>query len=402
MTSTSRAVDPVGTAATRATYAAFIATGFAFASWAARIPQVRDRLSLEPSQLGLVLLAIAAGSLIALPASGALVARFGSRAVVAWMSRTTAAGLVIVGVGFLFGVWPLALGLFVFGFAQGTWDVAMNVQGALVEQQIGRAIMPRFHAGWSVGTVAGALSGAAMVALGVGVTVHLVLVAAVVGAFVPVAVRQFLADPRHTDDPAVDGEPAAGRALRAWREPRTLLIGVFVLAFAFAEGTGNDWTSIALIDGYATSAFVGTLGFATFLTAMTAGRWFGPVWLDRYGRVLVVRWMSVVSLLGVLLFVFGHVLWLALLGSVLWGFGLSLGFPVGMSAGADEPRMAAPRVSVVASIGYCAFLAGPPVVGFLGDHVTVLRSVSAVAVLLALAILLAGNVAPLGAAEDPD
>jgi MFS family permease len=402
MTSTSRAVDPVGTAATRATYAAFIATGFAFASWAARIPQVRDRLSLEPSQLGLVLLAIAAGSLIALPASGALVARFGSRAVVAWMSRTTAAGLVIVGVGFLFGVWPLALGLFVFGFAQGTWDVAMNVQGALVEQQIGRAIMPRFHAGWSVGTVAGALSGAAMVALGVGVTVHLVLVAAVVGAFVPVAVRRFLADPRHTDDPAVDGEPAAGRALRAWREPRTLLIGVFVLAFAFAEGTGNDWTSIALIDGYATSAFVGTLGFATFLTAMTAGRWFGPVWLDRYGRVLVVRWMSVVSLLGVLLFVFGHVLWLALLGSVLWGFGLSLGFPVGMSAGADEPRMAAPRVSVVASIGYCAFLAGPPVVGFLGDHVTVLRSVSAVAVLLALAILLAGNVAPLGSAEDRD
>jgi hypothetical protein len=318
------------------------------------------------------------------------------------MSRTTAAGLVFVGVGFLFGVWPLALGLFVFGFAQGTWDVAMNVQGALVEQQIGRAIMPRFHAGWSVGTVAGALSGAAMVALGVGVTVHLVLVAAVVGAFVPVAVRRFLADPRHTDDPAVDGEPAAGRALRAWREPRTLLIGVFVLAFAFAEGTGNDWTSIALIDGYATAAFVGTLGFATFLTAMTAGRWFGPVWLDRYGRVLVVRWMSVVSLLGVLLFVFGHVLWLALLGSVLWGFGLSLGFPVGMSAGADEPRMAAPRVSVVASIGYCAFLAGPPVVGFLGDHVTVLRSVSAVAVLLALAILLAGNVAPLGAAEDPD
>ncbi len=348
-----------------------------------------------------MLLAIAAGSLIALPASGSLVARFGSRAVVAWMSRTTAAGLVIVGVGYLFGVWPLALGLFVFGFAQGTWDVAMNVQGALVEQQIGRAIMPRFHAGWSVGTVAGALSGAAMVALGVGVTVHLIVVAAVVAVLVPVAVRRFLTDPTHTDVASTAGG-ASGGALRAWREPRTLLIGVFVLAFAFAEGTGNDWTSIALIDGYATSAFVGTLGFATFLTAMTAGRWFGPVWLDRYGRVVVVRWMSVVSLIGVLLFVFGQVLWLALLGAVLWGFGLSLGFPVGMSAGADEPRMAAARVSVVASVGYCAFLAGPPLVGFLGDHVTVLRSVSAVAVLLTLAILLAGNVAPAASTSDRD
>lgn len=392
MTTTARAADSVGTAATRATYAAFIATGFAFASWASRIPQVRDRLGLEPSQLGLLLLAIAAGSLIALPASGSLVARFGSRAVVAWMSRTSAAGLALVAVGYQLGVWPVALGLLVFGFAQGAWDVAMNVQGALVEQRIRRAIMSRFHAGFSIGTVAGALSGAAMVALGVGVTLHLVVVAVVVALLVPRAVRPFLADPTHT---AEDGEPASGRrSLRAWREPRTLLIGVFVLAFAFAEGTGNDWTSLALIDGYATSAFVGTLGFAVFLAAMTAGRWFGPVWLDRHGRVVVVRWMSLVSLVGVLLFVFAGVAWLAMVGAVLWGFGLSLGFPVGMSAGADEPRMAAPRVSVIASIGYCAFLAGPPLVGFLGDHLTVLRSVSAVAVLLALAILLAGNVAP--------
>ncbi len=94
------------------------------------------------------------------------------------------------------------------------------------------------------------------------------------------------------------------------------------------------------------------------------------------------------------MFVFGQALPVAFVGLVLWGFGLSLGFPVGMSAGADEPQMAAPRVSVIASIGYCAFLAGPPLVGFLGDHITVLRSVTAVAVLLALAVLLAGNVAP--------
>ncbi|HET7475646.1 MAG TPA: MFS transporter [Dermatophilaceae bacterium] len=392
MTTTARAAASVETAATRATYAAFVATGFAFASWASRIPQVRDRMGLDPSQLGLVLLAIAVGSLIALPASGWLVARFGSRAVVAWMSRTSAVGLAVVAVGYQVGVWPVALGLFVFGFAQGAWDVAMNVQGALVEQRIGRAIMPRFHAGFSIGTVAGALSGAAMVALRVGVTVHLLVVAAVVALLIPLAVRPFLANPTPTDE---DGEPVSGGSpLRAWREPRTLLIGLFVLAFAFAEGTGNDWTSIALIDGYAASAFVGTLGFAVFLAAMTAGRWFGPAWLDRYGRVVVVRWMSLVSLAGVLLFVLGTAVWLGFVGAILWGFGLSLGFPVGMSAGADDPRMAAARVSVIASIGYCAFLAGPPVVGFLGDHLTVQRSVSAVAVLLALAVVLAGNVAP--------
>jgi MFS family permease len=167
-----------------------------------------------------------------------------------------------------------------------------------------------------------------------------------------------------------------------------------VLAFAFAEGTGNDWIGIALIDGYGTTAAVGTLGFATFLAAMTAGRWFGPSLLDRYGRVVVIRVLTVVCLVGVLLFVFGTYVALAFVGAVLWGAGLSLGFPVGMSAGADQPAMAAPRVSVIASIGYCAFLAGPPLVGFLGDHFTVLRAILAVAVLLALAMIITGSVRP--------
>ncbi|MDQ2781445.1 MFS transporter [Lapillicoccus sp.] len=383
--------DPEVGAGVRATYAAFISTGFAFASWASRIPQVRDELHLEPSQLGLVLLAIAAGSLIALPSSGALVSRWGSRRVVSGMARLNGFGLAVVAVGYDFGVVWVVLGLFFFGFAQGAWDVAMNVQGALVERRLGKAIMPRFHAGFSVGTVAGALSGAAMVALHIPVTAHLLVVGVLVALLVPVLVRRFIPDSSaHAGDESV----SKGSTLRAWRERRTLLIGVFVLAFAFAEGTGNDWTSIALIDGYATSAFVGTLGFAVFLAAMTAGRWFGPAWLDRWGRVVVMRVMTVVSLAGVLVFVFGGVTWVAFVGAVLWGAGLSLGFPVGMSAGADEPAMAAPRVSVIASIGYCAFLTGPPVVGFLGDHLTVLRSVTAVAVLLALAFLLAGQAEP--------
>jgi cyanate permease len=91
----------------------------------------------------------------------------------------------------------------------------------------------------------------------------------------------------------------------------------------------------------------------------------------------------------------------AFVGAVLWGFGLSLGFPVGMSAGADEPGMAAARVSVVASIGYVAFLGGPPLIGFVGQHVGVLRALTAVAVLLALALLIAGSVRPLDEQPKP-
>jgi MFS family permease len=386
-------------AGVRGTYVAFLGSGFAFASWASRIPQVRDRLHLSPAQLGLLLLCIAAGSLLALPLSGPVVHRFGSRRTVAGMAVLLAVGLVTVALGYLAGIVPVIVGLFLLGFANGAWDVAMNVQGALVERHLGRSIMSRFHAGYSLGTVAGALVGATMVALGVPVTAHLLVVAIAVGLVVPWGARTFVDDAAGISEQ----QEEAGRrsALAAWREPRTLLIGVFVLAFAFAEGTGNDWVGVAMIDGYGTSAVVGTLAFAVFLSAMTLGRWFGPGMLDRHGRVPVIRLLSVVGIAGTLLFVFAPGTPLAFAGAVLWGLGVSLGFPVGMSAGADEPQYAAGRVSVIASIGYCAFLAGPPTVGLLGDRVSVLRAVTAVAVLLGLAALITAVVAPPHHLEQP-
>ncbi len=387
-------VEPAAVAGVRATYAAFIATGFAFASWASRIPQVRDRLQLDPAELGLVLLAIAAGSLIALPLSGTVVGRYGSRRTVAAMSVISGCALVVIAIGCQFGVVWVVAGLFTFGFGQGAWDVAMNVQGAVAERRMGRDIMSRFHAGYSVGTVCGALLGAAMVKLNVPVTAHLAAVGAAVVVFVPVAVRRFLPDTGDDQNDPPTAANAGRRALTAWREPRTILIGVFVLAFAFAEGTGNDWTSIAFIDGYSTSEAAGTLGFAAFLTAMTAGRWVGPALLARFGRVPLVRFLALIGVIGVIVFVFGGSTPVGFVGVILWGSGVSLGFPVGMSAGADEPEAAAPRVSVIASIGYCAFLGGPPLVGFLGDSIGVLRATTSVAVLLGVAILLAGSVRP--------
>lgn len=385
--------------ATRATYAAFIGSGFSMASWATRIPQVRDGLGLTPSRLGLVLLAIAAGSIVSLVLAGQIVSRFGSRRTVAAMAALLGVALSAVAVGFQYGVVWVVIGLFFFGFANGAWDVAMNVQGAIVERKLGRAIMPRFHAGFSVGTVAGALVGAAVIALDLSVTTHLIITALAVATVVIWSVRSFVPD-TGADDP-VEPESGLSRTLATWREPRTLLVGVLVLAFAFAEGTGIDWISVAVIDDYGAPATVGTLAFAVFLAAMTVGRWFGPGILDRYGRVQVVRALALICLAGLLLFVFGGNTPIAFAGALLWGLGASLGFPVGMSAAADDPKRAAPRVSVVASIGYCAFLGGPPLVGFLGDHITVQRGLIAVAVLLGVALAVAGALRPLDADGMP-
>ena len=390
--------------ATLAVYTAFIGNGFIFASWAARIPQVRDGLGVSPGVLGLILLCIAVGSTIATPLSGLVITRLGDSRTVAVTSLTAAAGMAAVAVGYRYGIAPVAAGLFVFGYSSGTWDVAMNVQGAAVEHELGRAIMSRFHAGWSVGTVAGAGAGTAMVALGVPVTVHLLVAAAAVAAAVPVAARHFLPHAPAAGPTAAGqrDETAARRSpLAAWTEPRTLLIGLFMLCMAFTEGTSNDWLSLAVIGGYHTAAALGTLTFAVFLATMTVGRWFGPAFIRRYGRVRMLRACAATALAGLLLLeaggvvAAGGVLAAALAGAALMGLGTSLGFPVGISAAADDPRYAPGRVSAAASIGYWAFLAGPPAVGFFADHVGVLRGLSISAVLLAVAFMLSPVTAPI-------
>jgi predicted MFS family arabinose efflux permease len=377
-------------AALRATYLAFFAAGFAFATWASRIPQIRDRLDLGSAELGLVLLSVAVGSLVALPLAGAIVDRWGSRRTVAGMAALLTVALFALAGGTAstgLGIPVVVLALLLLGFSNGAWDVAMNVQGARVERLLGRSVMPRLHAAFSLGTVGGALLGAAMVALAVPVPAHLAAVAVLVVALVPRQVRAFLPDEKET--PAEEEEGDRRSYWRSWREPRTLLVGLVVLTFALAEGIGNDWIGVALIDGYGTASATGAVGFAVFLAAMTTGRWFGPGLLDRHGRVTVIRTCVGLALVGLALFVLSPWVALAVVGLVLWGLGSSLGFPVGMSAAAGDEEHAASRVSVVASIGYCAFLTGPPVIGLLGEQVTVLRAllVLSVPLLLSLAVL---------------
>ncbi len=383
--------------ATAAVYVVFAAAGLGFASWASRIPQIRDGLDVTPGTLGLILLCIAFGSIVAMPLAGLVISTVGEARAVAVMAVVFAAGLSVVAVGFLHGVAPVAAGLIVAGIGNGTWDIAMNVQGAAVEQALGRSIMSRFHAGFSIGTVLGAGLGALMVATHVPVTAHLLAVAGVLAVTVPLATRYFLPTIDHAalDPDRLPGTRVSKGLLRAWLEPRTLLIGLFVLCMAFTEGTGNDWLSLGVIDGYGTSAALGTITLTVFLAAMTAGRWFGPAWINRHGRVVVMRVSAAVALAGLLLVVFGAAFPLALAGAALWGVGTALGFPTGISAAADDPRRAAARVSVAGSIGYVAFLAGPPLLGLVGDHVGVLRALTVTAGALGIALLVSGACAPL-------
>ena len=184
--------------------------------------------------------------------------------------------------------------------------------------------------------------------------------------------------------------------MAVWRDPRILLIGLIVLGMAFAEGSANDWLSLSMVDGYGTTNAGGAVMFGVFVTAMTVGRVLGGRVLDRFGRVLVLRGTAVLAVAGLLLVILGPNLGVAVVGVVLWGLGASLGFPVGMSAAADDPRTATASVAAVATIGYFAFLIGPPLIGLIGQQVGLLNAFWVVVVLTVVAGLCAT------AAREPD
>lgn len=371
---------PHVTTARNAVGLSFFLNGLVFASWVSRIPEVRSSFELTNGRLGLLLLAIATGSLIALPTTGAAINRWGTVLVVRFGAVMAATGMSLAAVALGDALVLMAAGLLLYGVGIGVWDVAMNVEGAEVERGLGRTIMPRFHAGFSGGTVVGALTGALAVELNVPATLHLMAVVATALVLV------WLTSPNFLPIVATHAEERVSAA-RAWLEPRTLLIGVMVLALATTEGTANDWLAVALVDGYDVSHSVGVAGFAVFVTAMTIGRFAGTTLIDRFGRVAMLWGTMAAAGAGVLLIVLGTHPAVVVIGIVLWGAGASLGFPVGMSAAADDPVRAAARVSVVSTIGYAAFLAGPPLLGFVGDEVGTLKALLVVAVLLMPAAL---------------
>ncbi|HNQ06193.1 MAG TPA: MFS transporter [Tetrasphaera sp.] len=384
----------VALAARTSVFALFTLAGLAFAGWASRIADAKLELGLSAGELGATLFAMSLGSVLALPSTGKLIERFGLRAVVSTALAMAATGILVIGLGVdvAHSRALLMVGLFLAGLGVGSWDVGMNLEGSDVERHLGRAIMPHFHAAFSGGTVVSALLGAALSWAGVRILVHMVAIAVLVVVIGAWSLRSLLPhDATAAGATAAHHAGAGTKAASAWTEPRTLLIGFVVLVAAFTEGTANDWLAVAFHEGYDLPTWAGVLAFATFLTFMTVGRLVGTGLLDRHGRVPVLRVSFGLAVLGALLVIFGGAV-LAYLGAAIWGLGAALGFPVGMSASADDPARAASRMSVVATIGYAAFIAGPPLLGFLGDHVGVLKSLLVVGAGAILALLMVPSV----------
>lgn len=395
-----------------AVYAIFFTVGFVFANWASRLPAVRDALDYSPSQMGRILLVGAIGSVIALPTSGWLAERIGSTRAIQFASIFFAGGYLIVALslGHTSILVPV-FGLFIGGIGMGLCDTAMNLEGARVERELGQSILPRFHGAFSLGTMAGALIGAAVSFLHVSVNAHVaVAVALSFVAIILASTRLLPRELRVSDDtadlasvsgdnqlnPSVSGQLATSSARKpftvwdAWRSGHTWLIGLIVLAAALTEGAANDWLALGIVDGFGVKDGLGAFGLFVFLCAMTGGRFVGTWMLDNYGRLVVLRLCAAFAAVGLLLFGLSPWLWLSLVGGALWGIGASLGFPVGMSAASDIPAQAAARVSAVATIGYTAFFAGPPLLGELAAHIGYRHAMLAIMVPVVVGMFVSG------------
>lgn len=384
-------------AAAAATFVVFGINGLVFASWAARIPAVTQMLHITSGQMGTLLLCTAVGSLLALPTAGMVVGRIGTANTVRFAGLLAAAAGVGIATSLAATSIPgTAVSLFFFGIGIGLWDVAQNIEGADVEHKLRRTIMPQFHAAFSGGAFIGALVGAGLSSLGVDLPLHLIVIAGVVVLVALAAPRFFLP---HIPATAAAGEPKAAKGPSAWRDSRTLLIGVVVLGATLTEGAGNDWIAKASVDGLGTSESTGALMFALFVLAMTAMRFLGGSVIDKYGRVAVLRASMAAAAAGLGLFVLAPNIWLAGSGAALWGVGAALAFPMGMSAASDDPQHSAARVSVVSTLGYISFLAGPPLLGYLGDLTGIHTALVAILAPIVVALLLAGAARPLQAGD---
>ena len=363
----------------------FAAHGFMFASWAVRVPAVKEQTGASSAALGLALLGLSAGAVATMLLAGALCRRFGSPRVTVLSCAVLSLTLPLPALARS----ALALGLLLaaFGAPYGCLNVAMNSVAVDIVTELRRPVMPGFHAAWSFGGLAGAGLGV-LLAPQLSPLRHLLLVA-LAGLLVSALAGQVLLT-RHGQLPGVAPEAAAPRAASApgaavpgpaadpayrrdpaWRGALRTgrmvgLFGLIALCAAYDEGAIGDWGALHLQQDLGADAGLAAAGYAAFALAEASGRLSGTALLERLGRTRVLILGGLIACAGMLLASLAPNVWLALAGFAATGLGLANLFPAAI---ARAGRLAgASGVALTSLLGYSGFLLGPPAIGFLASQ----------------------------------
>lgn len=240
------------------------------------------------------------------------------------------------------------------------------------------------HGFFSLGTLCGALIGIAATLAKVPIIIHLASASIVVVAVVGVSIRLLPADAGvSTEKPRSSGSGDSRRSV--FRDRNLIHIGEVILAMALAEGTASDWSPLVLVDGHGLDATTSSDIYAGFTATMALCRFIGGRFVDRFGRAWAVSDSAAFDVLGIGMVALIDYLPFAIFGALLWGLGAALGFPVALSAAVASGENPAARISSSATIGYLAFLVGPPALGLLGEQFGLRSALLAVPALVVMA-----------------
>ncbi|MGE0006211.1 MAG: MFS transporter [Parvibaculaceae bacterium] len=352
----------------------FLVHGFVVGSWIAHIPLAKERLAVGTGVFGLALLAIAAGAIVAMPLSGAVVNRFGS-------ARVTAVAGIAFGFAFILpplmpGLWTFLPAALVFGATIGSMDVAMNAHGIAVEKALRRATMSLLHAGFSIGAMAGSLIGALSLRL-MDATAHVFLSLAIGCVLFLPAMRFFL--------PGAADKGLSGEGF-VWPTRATVGLGLLCFLALMAEGAVVDWSGLMLLQRFALDASTAALGFAGFAAGMSLSRLLGDRLRMKAGAVRLVRGSALLMAAGLAVALAVPSVPVAIAALALAGIGIGNAAPILFAGGGRlEPSAPGRGIAAVTTLGYAGFLAGPPLVGFVAE-LTGLPAALGLIVLAALVI----------------
>ncbi len=363
--------------------AVFFAQAVSITNWAPRIPDVQQHLGLSPGALSICLIGMSLGTFLMTIFNGPLIARFSARTMMVVGFFALSGVLVLPGLA-----WngpSLFVFLFVMGATYVIVDVAMNVEAARIQDAVGRRIMSTCHGFWSIGAVFGSVMGAQFAEAGIATWLHLALVAIMVLplGLLPVRALPVLHSAR--------AAPAAKRPILAF--PTLALAGVCIYIFGavLAELSVRNWGAVYLRDALGTNAAATGWGLGGFSLTMAAGRLVGDRLTDRFGPVALGRFCAFTGVVGMAALVVANSLPLALIGFAAIGFGVSVGFPLAVTAAAGHTdRPPAINVASVALIAYSGSLVGPPLVGFVADGAGLRIGLASLLPLMILSALFAG------------